>query len=85
MITTSPQEITVQVSNGTSTAGLATTAANQLKRNGFNVMTPDDYPSSLKATTVFFSRAMSRPQQPWPRRSAIRKSSGSPGSDTWFR
>lgn len=55
MITTSPQEITVQVSNGTSTAGLATTAANQLKRNGFNVMTPDDYPSSLKATTVFFS------------------------------
>ncbi|ORB38032.1 transcriptional regulator [Mycobacterium persicum] len=55
VITTSPQEITVQVSNGTSTAGLATTAANQLKRNGFNVMTPDDYPSSLKATTVFFS------------------------------
>ncbi|MGV0482411.1 LCP family protein [Mycobacterium kansasii] len=55
VITTSPQEITVQVSNGTSTAGLATTAADQLKRNGFNVMTPDDYPNSLKATTVFFS------------------------------
>ncbi|ETW21568.1 LCP family protein [Mycobacterium gastri] len=55
VITTSPQEITVQVSNGTTTAGLATTAANQLKRNGFNVMTPDDYPSSLRATTVFFS------------------------------
>ncbi|GAB7141432.1 LCP family protein [Mycobacterium riyadhense] len=53
--TTSPQEVTVQVSNGTSTAGLATAAANQLKRNGFNVMTPDDYPSSLKATTVFFA------------------------------
>ncbi|SOJ57309.1 Regulatory protein MsrR [Mycobacterium simulans] len=53
--TTSPQEVTVQVSNGTSTAGLATTAANQLRRNGFNVMTPDDYPSSLKATTVFFA------------------------------
>ena len=53
--TTSPQEVTVQVSNGTGTEGLATTAATQLKRNGFNVMTPDDYPSSLKTTTVFFS------------------------------
>nr|WP_155771386.1 LCP family protein [Mycobacterium asiaticum] len=53
--TTSPQEVTVQVSNGTGTEGLAATAASQLKRNGFNVMTPDDYPSSLKATTVFFS------------------------------
>ncbi|OBK58829.1 LytR family transcriptional regulator [Mycobacterium gordonae] len=53
--TTSPQEVTVQVSNGTGTEGLAATAAGQLKRNGFNVMTPDDYPSSLKTTTVFFS------------------------------
>ncbi|WP_081290963.1 LCP family protein [Mycobacterium asiaticum] len=53
--TTSPQEVTVQVSNGTGTEGLAATAASQLKRNGFNVMSPDDYPSSLKATTVFFS------------------------------
>jgi LCP family protein required for cell wall assembly len=53
--TTSPQEVTVQVSNGTGTEGLAATAAGQLKRNGFNVMTPDDYPSSLKSTTVFFS------------------------------
>ncbi|WP_370653202.1 MULTISPECIES: LCP family protein [Mycobacterium] len=53
--TTSPQEVTVQVSNGTSTEGLAATAAGQLKRNGFNVMTPDDYPNALKATTVFFS------------------------------
>lgn len=55
LTTTSPSEVTVQVSNGTSTQGLATTAANQLKKNGFNVMTPDDYPSALKATTVFFS------------------------------
>ncbi|ORB69301.1 LytR family transcriptional regulator [Mycobacterium shinjukuense] len=55
MTTTSPEEITVQVSNGTTTPGLASAAANQLKRNGFNVMTPDDYPSSLKTTTVFFS------------------------------
>ncbi|MFV8319488.1 LCP family protein [Mycobacterium sp. 23] len=53
--TTSPQEVTVQVSNGTGTEGLAATAASQLKRNGFNVMTPDDYPNSLKTTTVFFS------------------------------
>ncbi len=53
--TTSPQEVTVQVSNGTPTEGLAAAAASQLKRNGFNVMTPDDYPSSLKTTTVFFS------------------------------
>lgn len=53
--TTSPQEVTVQVSNGTGTEGLAAAAASQLKRNGFNVMTPDDYPSSLKTTTVFFS------------------------------
>ncbi|WP_415823559.1 LCP family protein, partial [Mycobacterium basiliense] len=53
--TTSPQEVTVQVSNGTSTTGLAAAVAKQLKRNGFNVMTPDDYPTSLKATTVFFS------------------------------
>ena len=53
--TTSPQDVTVQVSNATAQTGLATTATNQLKRNGFNVMTPNDYPSSLKATTVFFS------------------------------
>lgn len=53
--TTSPREVTVQVSNSTAQAGLATIASNQLKRNGFNVMTPDDYPSSLRSTTVFFS------------------------------
>ncbi|CFE47697.1 transcriptional regulator LytR family [Mycobacterium tuberculosis] len=45
----------MQVSNSTGQAGLATTATDQLKRNGFNVMAPDDYPSSLLATTVFFS------------------------------
>jgi LCP family protein required for cell wall assembly len=53
--TTSPQDVTVQVSNSTGQTGLAATATNQLKRNGFNVLTPDDYPSSLNATTVFFS------------------------------
>jgi hypothetical protein len=34
---------------------LAATASNQLKRRGFNVKSPDDYPSVLKSTTVFFS------------------------------
>lgn len=53
--TTSPQEVTVQVSNGTGTTGLAATAASQLKRNGFNVMAPDDYPNSLQTTTVLFA------------------------------
>jgi LCP family protein required for cell wall assembly len=53
--TTSPQEVTVRVSNATTQSGLAATATSQLKRNGFNVMTPDDYPSSMNATTVLFS------------------------------
>ncbi|MGF2945805.1 LCP family protein [Mycobacterium sp. Lab-001] len=53
--TTSPHEVTVRVSNATAKSGLAAAATTQLKRDGFNVMTPDDYPSALKATTVFFS------------------------------
>jgi LCP family protein required for cell wall assembly len=53
--TTSPDEVTVRVSNATAQSGLAATATSQLQRNGFNVMSPDDYPSSLNATTVFFS------------------------------
>ncbi|MGO9156742.1 LCP family protein [Mycobacterium sp.] len=53
--TTSPEDVTVQVSNATGQTGLAATATSQLKHNGFNVMTPDDYPNSLNATTVFFS------------------------------
>ncbi|HEY0228943.1 MAG TPA: LCP family protein [Mycobacterium sp.] len=53
--TTSPEDVTVRVSNATSQSGLATTASSQLKRNGFNVMAPDDYPSQLNSTTVFFS------------------------------
>ncbi|OBA81532.1 LytR family transcriptional regulator [Mycobacterium sp. 1164966.3] len=55
VMTTSPREVTVQVSNSTAQAGLAAIASNQLRRNGFNVMAPDDYPSSLGTTTVFFS------------------------------
>ena len=55
VVTTSPQDVTVRVSNATNQSGLATTATSQLKRNGFNVMTPDDYPSSVNTTTVLFS------------------------------
>jgi hypothetical protein len=53
--TTSPQDVTVRVSNATTQSGLAASATRQLKGNGFNVMTPDDYPSSVNATTVLFS------------------------------
>lgn len=53
--TTSPSEVTVRVSNATTQSGLATTATSQLKRDGFNVMSPDDYPSSVGTTTVLFS------------------------------
>jgi LCP family protein required for cell wall assembly len=53
--TTSPDEVTVRVSNATAQSGLAATATSQLKHSGFNVMSPDDYPSSVNATTVFFS------------------------------
>jgi LCP family protein required for cell wall assembly len=54
-VTTAPQDVTVQVSNSTAKSGLASTASTQLKRQGFKVKTPDDYPSSLKSTTVLFS------------------------------
>lgn len=53
--TTSPSGVTVRVSNATTQSGLAATATSQLKRDGFNVMTPDDYPSSVNTTTVLFS------------------------------
>src|ERR1700739_405297 len=49
--TSSPQDVTVRVSNATTQSGLAASATSQLKRNGFNVMTPDDYPSSASTTT----------------------------------
>jgi LCP family protein required for cell wall assembly len=53
--TASPNDVTVRVSNATTQSGLASTATSQLKRVGFNVMTPDDYPSAVNATTVLFS------------------------------
>ncbi|OYV24060.1 MAG: transcriptional regulator, partial [Mycobacterium sp. 20-66-4] len=53
--TASPEDVTVRVSNATSQSGLAATVSSQLKRDGFNVMAPDDYPSQVNSTTVFFS------------------------------
>lgn len=50
-----PQNVTVQVSNSTATSGLAGTASSQLKRRGFRVKSPDDYPKPLKTTKVLFS------------------------------
>jgi LCP family protein required for cell wall assembly len=55
LTTTSPQDVSVQVYNATGQTGLATTATNQLRKNGFNVMSPGDYTGSVKSTTVFFS------------------------------
>ena len=49
------ESVTVQVSNSTAVNGLGATAADALQAHGFNVNTPDDYPSSLSQTTVFFS------------------------------
>ena len=54
-VTTDPQDITVQVSNSTGVTGLGASAASALQQHGFVVTTPDDYPSSLASTTVFFS------------------------------
>ncbi|WP_197375515.1 LCP family protein [Mycolicibacterium baixiangningiae] len=54
-VTTEPQDVTVQVSNSTPQSGLGATTADALQQHGFNVTTPDDYPSALNATTVFFS------------------------------
>lgn len=54
-ITTDPTSVTVQVSNSTGQDGLGAAAASELEQHGFNVQTPDDYPSQLTETTVFFS------------------------------
>jgi LCP family protein required for cell wall assembly len=54
-VTTAPQDVTVQVSNSTGQAGLASTAADELQQHGFNVETPDDNPSPQPTTTVYFS------------------------------
>ena len=54
-VTTDPRDVTVQVSNSTGEDGLASIAASELQKHGFNVTTPDDYPGPLSSTTVFFS------------------------------
>ncbi len=59
-LTAAPRDVTVQVSNSTAKEGLATKASSQLKREGFRVKSPDDYPKSIKTTTVFFSRGNER-------------------------
>ncbi|MCH9735614.1 MAG: LCP family protein [Actinomycetia bacterium] len=50
-----PQSVTVQVSNSTETKGLGAKATKALKAYGFDVATPNDYPSPLTRTTVFYS------------------------------
>lgn len=54
-VTTEPKNITVHVSNSTGQKGLGASAASELEQHGFIVTTPDDYPSALPSTTVFFS------------------------------
>jgi LCP family protein required for cell wall assembly len=54
-VAAAPQNVTVQVSNSTPKSGLAGTASSQLKRRGFRVKSPDDYPSPLKTTKVLYS------------------------------
>ena len=54
-MTTEPKNITVHVSNSTGQNGLGASAASELEQHGFIVTTPDDYPSALPSTTVFFS------------------------------
>jgi hypothetical protein len=59
-VTAEPQAITVNVSNSTGRDGLGASAATGLQQHGFRVLTPDDYPSSLSSTTVFFSSGNER-------------------------
>lgn len=54
-VTTAPHDVTVRVSNATGESGLASSASDELEQAGFNVVTPDDYSGSVKATTVMFS------------------------------
>ncbi len=54
-ITTEPQDVTVRVSNSTAASGLANTASAELAQHGFNVLDPDDYSTTVQATTVLFS------------------------------
>ena len=55
-VTTDPTSVTVQVTNSTGQDGLGANAASELQLHGFNVTTPDDYPTGpLNSTTVFFS------------------------------
>ena len=50
-----PESVAVRVSNSTEQSGLGAKATDALEAYGFDVATPDDYPSPLTRTTVFFS------------------------------
>ncbi|MGB0970024.1 MAG: LCP family protein [Mycobacterium sp.] len=50
-----PESVSVQVSNSTAQSGLGAKATDALQAYGFDVAAPDDYPSPLTRTTVFFS------------------------------
>jgi LCP family protein required for cell wall assembly len=54
-VTTSPQEVSVHVSNSTGQEGLGSSVTSELELHGFKVDTPDDYASPVSATTVMFS------------------------------
>lgn len=52
---TDPDTVTVQVSNSTDSSGLAGEATDALEPYGFSTLYPNDYPTELNTTTVFFS------------------------------
>ncbi|WP_082948884.1 LCP family protein [Mycobacterium sp. 1274756.6] len=52
---TDPDSVTVQVSNSTDSSGLAAQATDALEPYGFSTLYPNDYPTELDTTTVFFS------------------------------
>ena len=54
-VTTDPAEVSVHVANSTGQTGLGSTASAALREYGFNVDTPDDYPTNLTSTTVMYS------------------------------
>lgn len=54
-VTTNPADINVHVSNSTGASGLGSTASTELQTHGFVVDSPDDYPTTVDATTVMYS------------------------------
>jgi LCP family protein required for cell wall assembly len=54
-VTASPQDVSVHVSNSTGQEGLGSSVSSELELHGFKVDSPDDYSSTVSATTVMFS------------------------------